>query len=94
MSSDGLNDILKSTKSAAEKISELQQSEAGKNWLAEYEKSSDPWFYVSCGSGWYNHEGSWLTDPDIPYSYLKGYVDRLEKGETIERKLDDIEYLI
>ena len=28
---------------------------------------------------------------DIPYSYLKGYVERLEKGETIERSLDGIE---
>jgi pyruvate,water dikinase len=91
VSSDGLGDILKSTKSVAEKVAELQQSEAGQNWLAEYEKSSDPWFYVSCGSGWYNHEGSWLTDLDIPYSYIKGYVERLEKGETIERSLDGIE---
>ncbi len=91
VSADGVGSILKSTKSAAEKIAELQQSEAGKNWLAEYEKSSDPWFYVSCGSGWFHHEGSWMTDPDIPYSYIKGYVERLEKGETIERSLDKIE---
>jgi len=86
-----VGNILKGTKSAGEKVAELQQSEAGKNWLAEYEKSSDPWFYVSCGSGWYNHEGSWLTDLDIPYSYIKGYVERLENGETIERSLDAIE---
>jgi len=91
VSADGVGNILKSTKSAAEKIAELQQSDAGKNWLAEYEKSSDPWFYVSCGSGWFHHEGSWMTDPDIPYSYIKGYVERLEKGETIERSLDKIE---
>ena len=38
-----------------------------------------------------HHEGSWMTDPDIPYSYIKGYVERLEKGETIERSLDKIE---
>ncbi|MBW2657837.1 MAG: hypothetical protein JRC59_09145 [Deltaproteobacteria bacterium] len=91
VSADGVGNILKSTKSAADKIAELQQSEAGKNWLAEYEKSSDPWFYVSCGSGWFHHEGSWMTDPDIPYSYIKGYVERLEKGETIERSLEKIE---
>ena len=91
VSADGVGNILKGTKSAAEKIAELQQSDAGKNWLAEYEKSSDPWFYVSCGSGWFHHEGSWMTDPDIPYSYIKGYVERLEKGETIERSLDKIE---
>jgi pyruvate,water dikinase len=91
VSSDGVGDILKSDKSAADKIAALEQSKAGKNWLAEYDKSSDPWFYVSCGSGWYNHEGSWLTDLDIPYSYIKGYVERLDKGETIERSLDAIE---
>ncbi len=83
--------ILKSDKPAANKIAELQKSDAGKKWLAEYEKAKDPWFYVSCGSGWLHHEGSWLTDPDIPYGYLKGYIERLENGESIERSLDNIE---
>ena len=83
--------ILKSDRSAEDKIAELQKSADGKNWLAEYEKAKDPWFYVSCGSGWLHHEGSWLTDPEIPYGYLKGYVERLENGETIERSLDEIE---
>ena len=46
---------------------------------------------MSCGSGWFHYEGSWLTDPSIPYSYIKGYIDRLENGENIERSLDEIE---
>ena len=83
--------ILKSDKSAADKVADLQNTEDGKKWLAEYEKAQDPWFYVSCGSGWFHYEGSWLTDPEIPYSYIKGYVERLENGETIERSLDEIE---
>lgn len=83
--------ILKSDKSVDDKVAELEKSADGKNWLAEYEKARDPWFYVSCGSGWFHYEGSWLTDPDIPYSYMKDYVQRLEKGETIERSLDEIE---
>jgi pyruvate,water dikinase len=91
VSLSGVADILKSDKSAADKIAELEQSEAGKNWLAEYEKSSDPWFYVSCGSGWFHYEGSWNNTLDIPYSYIKSYVERIEKGETIERDLNKIE---
>jgi pyruvate,water dikinase len=83
--------ILKSDKSVEDKVAELQSSDAGKKWLAEYEKAKDPWFYVSCGSGWFHYEGSWLTDPNIPYSYIKGYVERLENGENIERSLDEIE---
>ena len=91
VSSDGVADILKSDKSAAEKIAQLEQTAAGKSWLAEYEKAKNPWFYVSCGSGWLHHEGSWLNTPDIPYGYIKGYVVRLENGETIERSLDEID---
>ncbi len=55
------------------------------------EKAKDPWFSVSCGSGWLHHEGSWLTTPEIPYGYIKSYIERLEKGETIERSLDEID---
>jgi pyruvate,water dikinase len=83
--------ILKGDASVEDKVAELQKTEVGKNWLAEYEKSKDPWFYVSCGSGWFHYEGSWLTDPSIPYSYIKDYVGRLENGERIERSLDEIE---
>ena len=91
VSSDGVAAILKSAKSTAEKIAELQKTSAGNKWLDEYDKAKDPWFYVSCGSGWFHHEGSWLNTPDIPYGYIKGYVERLQKGETIERSLDEIE---
>jgi pyruvate,water dikinase len=86
-----VSDILKSGTSAEQKVAELQKLPDGKQWLEEYQKATDPWFYVSCGSGWFHHEGSWITNPDIPYSYIKGYVERLEKGEKIERSLDDIE---
>ena len=29
--------------------------------------------------------------PEIPYGYIKSYVERLENGETIERSLDKID---
>jgi len=89
--SSDVADILKSAKSAAEKVAELQKTANGRNWLDEFEKAKDPWFFVSCGSGWFHHEGSWLTNLDIPYGYIRGYMDRLEKGETIDRSLDVIE---
>jgi pyruvate,water dikinase len=90
-STQGVADILKSGSSVEEKIAELEKTPEGKSWLDEYEKAKDPWFYVSCGSGWYHHEGSWMTLPEIPYSYIKSYLERLEKGETIERSLDKID---
>ncbi|MBW2607582.1 MAG: PEP-utilizing enzyme, mobile region [Deltaproteobacteria bacterium] len=90
-STQGVADILKSVSSVEEKIVELEKTPEGKSWLEKYEKAKDPWFYVSCGSGWYHHEGSWITLPEIPYSYIKSYLERLEKGETIERSLDKID---
>jgi len=83
--------ILKSDVSPQDKIEALRKTAAGSTWLVEYEKSKDPWFYVSCGSGWFHYEGSWTTKPEIPFGYLKGYVERVEKGEKIERDLAGIE---
>ncbi|MBW1786810.1 MAG: PEP-utilizing enzyme, mobile region [Deltaproteobacteria bacterium] len=83
-------DILKSDDSVDGKVAELGKIPDGKQWLQEFDKAKDPWFSVSCGSGWFHYEGSWLTNPEIPYSYIKSYVERLENGETIERSLDNI----
>ncbi len=88
--SQGVADVLKSDTPVADKIAGLENTPEGKSWLQEYEKASDPWFYVSCGSGWFHHEGSWITTPEIPYGYIKSYLERLDRGETIERDLDVI----
>jgi len=87
----GVSEVIKGGGSVKDKIAQLQKTPDGRQWLEEYEKAKDPWFYVSCGSGWLHYEGSWITQPEIPYGYIKGYVERLENGETIERSLDNIE---
>jgi pyruvate,water dikinase len=90
-SSRGVADVLKGDLSVGQKMGELKKSPDGRQWIEEYEKSKEPWFYVSCGSGWLHHEGSWITNMDIPFGYVKDYVQRLEKGEKIERSLDTID---
>jgi pyruvate,water dikinase len=87
----GVSEILKKDSSVTDKVSELNETPDGRQWLEEYEKSKDPWFFVSNGSGWFHYEGSWIDTPEIPYGYIKSYVERLENGETIERSLDDVE---
>jgi len=85
-----IGDIIKRDVPAEQKIAELGKTEDGRRWLEELEKAKDPWFYVSCGSGWFNYEGSWVNKLDIPFSYMKSYVERLDKGEKIERSLEEI----
>jgi len=82
--------ILKSDRAAANKIESLRENPAGRAWLGELERVKDPWFYVSCGSGWFHYEGSWINKLDVPFSYLKDYIERLDKGEKIERSLTAI----
>ncbi|MBW2077341.1 MAG: PEP-utilizing enzyme, mobile region [Deltaproteobacteria bacterium] len=91
VSSRGVADILKNDMSTQQKVTELQKVPDGRQWLEEFDKAKDPWFYVSCGSGWFHYEGSWITNLDLPYGYIKSYVERLERGETIERSLDEID---
>jgi pyruvate,water dikinase len=82
--------VLRSDRSAASKVESLRESDAGRFWLDEWERIKDPWLYVSCGAGWYHYEGSWVNKLDVPFSYLKGYIERLDKGERIERSLTTI----
>ena len=91
MKSPGVPEILKNKMPAQQKMERLSKSEAGKKWLEEYHKAQDPWFYVSCGSGWFHHEECWLTNPDVPFEYLRGYISELEAGKEIERPLGELE---
>lgn len=87
----GVKDVLSGTQSVSEKLSALDTIPDGRQWIEEYKKAREPWFYVSCGSGWLHHEGSWLTQPEIPFNYIKDYIGRLGRGEKIERSLDEID---
>jgi len=82
--------VLKSDRPATNKMESLRETDAGRMWMEEWDRIRDPWLYVSCGSGWFHHEGSWVDKPDVPFSYLKGYLERLDKGEKIERSLTAI----
>lgn len=82
--------ILKQEAPASQKIKELSKLDEGTRWLQEMEALKNPWFYISCGSGWYYHEGSWVNKLDVPFNYIKNYLERLDNGERIERACQEI----
>ncbi len=88
--SPSLAAVLKGDGSAADKIGLLRETPNGEAWLDQIDKIKDPWMHISAGSGWYHYEGSWLNKLDIPFGYIKNYIERLDKGERIERSLDEI----
>jgi pyruvate, water dikinase len=85
LQSSEVSEVLKNEMQPQQKMDQLGKTDSGKNWLEEFKKSQDPWFYVSCGSGWFHYEGCWLTNLHVPFEYLRGYVRDLEAGKEIER---------
>ncbi|MBI4969138.1 MAG: PEP-utilizing enzyme, mobile region [Rhodospirillales bacterium] len=69
---------------------ELKKTPAGQQWLAAFEKARYPWFWVSTGTGWYHHDKSWNDDLDVPLSSIGIYIDKIRKGQSIERPLEAV----
>jgi pyruvate, water dikinase len=87
----GVDAAFASGRTPAEVDAELEQSDAGREWLAELEKVKDPWFNMATGDGLYHYYGSWLDDPRIPYASLAGHIDALRAGAPAERPTGAIE---
>lgn len=85
-----LGDVFKRGLKPEEIIRELKASSAGRRWLEVLEEVKDPWFYTSTGTGYYAREKCWLDDLSIPFGYIMEYLERLEKGEKIERDVERV----
>lgn len=68
----------------------LQQSEAGKKWLTAWNKAQDPWFNMSCASGWYHTDGSWINTPSYPLHQIQQYIGMLRRGENLDKPLQEV----
>ena len=64
-----------------------QLGENGREWLGELETSRHPWFNVNVGDGFYHYHRSWNDDLSMPFAALPGYIDKVKKGENIERPM-------
>ncbi|WP_440712711.1 PEP-utilizing enzyme [Gordonia sp. FQ] len=62
----------------------------GQEWLAAYRKAQDPWFNFTVGNGFYGHDKYWLDHQEIPLSYIKDYLRRLQDGQEILRPVDEL----
>jgi len=68
----------------------LKGSEAGRAWIASFEESAEPWFNFSTGSGFYHKDKIWIENVEVPFDFIKNYIDKLNKGEDIDRPLEAI----
>jgi pyruvate,water dikinase len=62
----------------------------GAEWLAAFEAAKEPWFWYSTGVGYSHNDRAWMDDMRLPFTAMRGYIEKLEAGEDIERPLERI----
>jgi pyruvate,water dikinase len=69
----------------------LQQTDAGRKWLAQLEAARWPWFEMATGVGYYGStERAWNDDLNVPLTFIKNYIEALKRGESITKPLEDV----
>lgn len=62
----------------------------GDQWLAAYKEAQDPWFNFTVGNGFYGTDKYWIEHQEIPLSYIKDYIRRVEDGQKILRPIEQL----
>ena len=87
----GIDETVQSFDRWTDMAGKLQKSEPGKEWLAKVEEVREPWFEMSTGGGWHHMDVAWNDNLDVPLAHIKNYIQRLKKGEAIERPVKEVE---
>jgi len=80
-----LKEIFFSASNPQEIIEKLKADGSGREWLESLDGVKDPWFYFNSGTGFYHTPRSWIDDLSVPFSAIRGYIKKLEKGERVGR---------
>ena len=86
----GLADVIKKGGPPSETLGQIADSPNGRPWLTALEDAKDPWFWYSTGSGYNHQHRSWMDDMRLPFNAMRGYIEKLEAGEDIERPLREV----
>jgi pyruvate,water dikinase len=79
----GVDDVLEQG-TVDEALALVAALPGGDTWIAQYEAAKYPWFNYSNGSGFYHSDAVWAERLDIPFAFLRGYIRKLQAGETID----------
>jgi pyruvate,water dikinase len=74
----------------AKVLDRLSQSEAGRAWLEKWEAVKQPWFNFSAGGGFYHSDAIWIENLEVPFGFLRSYINKVKAGENIERPIEAV----
>ena len=83
----GIGDAIRSAANEDELRAALATSSEGRDWLADWDGTKEPWFNYSNGNGFYHHHRSWIDDPAIPLGGVQSYIQRIAAGDDVARPL-------
>ena len=86
----GLAGIVMDGLSPEETLGKIAVAPGGDRWLAAFEEAKEPWFWYSTGSGYNHQHRSWMDDLRLPFNAMRGYIEKLQAGESIDRPLEEI----
>lgn len=87
----GVADELTRERAAAETIAALVATDTGQRWVAALDEAKEPWFWFSTGAGLTHEDRAWIDDLDTPFRAIRTYVEKLQRGEGIERPLEEVQ---
>ena len=82
--SSGIDDRF-DAQDATQTWEKLQVDEAGRAWIAQWEKSAEPWFNFSTGSGFYHADKVWIENTEVPLGYIADYIAKVKDGGDLDR---------
>jgi pyruvate,water dikinase len=86
----GLAEIVKQTDDPTEVLDGIGRAPRGDEWLQAFEEAKDPWFWYSTGAGYTHTDRAWVDDLRLPFNAMRGYIEKLEDGQDIDRPLERI----
>jgi pyruvate,water dikinase len=86
----GVSDSVASQGDPLQTIQSLGNDAKGREWIEALQAVRHPWFNLSTGNGLYHHHASWNDDLRVPFKAMTGYINRLQRGESIERPVKEI----
>ena len=86
----GVDGVVLSSREWTEVEKALHAHPRGTDWLKLLDLSREPWFNVSTGTGWFHYDRSWNDQMNVPLSGIATYIEKLRKGENIERPTEQV----
>lgn len=83
-------DVVQRHEDPEQMLAVMGQAENGPKWMEAFEAAKEPWFWFSTGVGYTHSDPVWMTDLRLPFMAMRGYIDALQRGESLERPLDSI----